>query len=78
MKNKKETNYISVESMSNITKANLELLIREIQELHPNEAISNLLDSWIKGNDLHPEKIVVNNGVYVNTLFLLHKSNEKR
>jgi len=51
------TNYISVEPMSEITKANLELLIREIQDLNPNEAIEILLENWIKGNDLHPEKV---------------------
>jgi len=54
------SNYISVEPMSQITKANLELLISELQELNPNEEITLLLDLWIKGNDLHPEKVMIN------------------
>ena len=56
--------YISVEPMSWITKANLELLIREIQDLNPSEDIKALLESWIKGNGLHPEKIKSFNRIY--------------
>lgn len=50
-------NYCQVEPMSQITKANLELLIHEVQELEPNDKIKELLDLWIVANKLHPEKV---------------------
>ena len=56
--------YVSVEPMSEITKANLELLIREIQDLDPNDAIKELLESWVKANGLHPEEIKYLDGLY--------------
>lgn len=62
---KMNVGYISVEPMAEITKANLELLIREIQDLYPSEAMVILLESWIKGNDLHPEKIKRSGNLYL-------------
>lgn len=61
-------NYYSVEPMSEITKANLELLIREVQDLNPNDEIKVLLDTWVVGNDLHPEKVKISNGIAINTV----------
>lgn len=44
------------------TKATLEVLIREIQDILEREYwsepdIKELLNSWIKANDLHPENV---------------------
>jgi hypothetical protein len=50
------------------TKATLEILIREIQDIlkQPHlrlsqieKEITELLDSWVKANDLHPERVQV-------------------
>jgi len=49
--------YIDVEPMSPITKANLELLISEIRECNSLVEILNLIDLWVKANDLHPENV---------------------
>jgi hypothetical protein len=34
-----------------------EILIHEIRELKPNKKIAELLDGWVKENDLHPENV---------------------
>ncbi len=39
------------------TKAILELLICEIQQCKDMSEVNSLLDSWIKPNNLHPEKV---------------------
>ena len=38
-------------------KAFFEILIHEIQGCKNMEEVNVLLDSWIKANDLHPEKV---------------------
>jgi hypothetical protein len=50
-------NYVNVEPISNITKSNLELLISEIRELNSLPEIWDLLDLWVRANELHPEKV---------------------
>lgn len=50
--------------MNNETKAILEILIREIQDLRPNKDIEELLESWINANDLHPERVKTRTGFY--------------
>jgi hypothetical protein len=43
--------------MSQETKTALAIIIREIRDAKGDEAINEVLDSWIKANDLHPEKV---------------------
>jgi hypothetical protein len=43
--------------MDNKTKGYLEILIHEIQEARTKEEIEQILDIWIKGNNLHPETV---------------------
>lgn len=38
-------------------KATLEILIHEIQQCKDIDAVHQLLDCWIKPNDLHPERV---------------------
>lgn len=45
-----------ISELSNREKSLLEILIHEIQERKPNKAITELLQSWIEANNLHPEK----------------------
>lgn len=40
------------------TKAFLEILIYEIQSCGNSNEINTLLDSWIKANNLHPERVI--------------------
>lgn len=51
---KKETRAVELEGK---TKATLELLIHEIQQCKDMGEVRSLVDSWIKPNDLHPEKV---------------------
>jgi hypothetical protein len=46
-----------VREISSETKAALEILISEIQEANPPDDIKALLDIWIRGSDLHPERV---------------------
>jgi len=50
-------------SLTRREKAFLELLIREVQDALPdvasNRKVKNLLESWVKANDLHPEKVSI-------------------
>ena len=57
---------ITTEKISKETKASLEILIHEIQEILSNETeaciaqvmdIQKLLRTWIEANDLHPEQV---------------------
>jgi rubrerythrin len=43
--------------LSEETTAALEILIAEIYDLNPNKKIRRLLESWVKANGLHPEKV---------------------
>jgi len=43
--------------LSEEAKAALSMLIAEIYDLNPSEEIRRVLDSWVKANDLHPEKV---------------------
>jgi len=38
-------------------KAALTLLIQEVQDCKTQEKKDTLLESWIKANDLHPERV---------------------
>ena len=43
--------------MDKVTKATLTLLIAEIQDCQDMAEVNRVLDSWIKANDIHPEKV---------------------
>jgi hypothetical protein len=43
--------------LTRIEKAMFEIFIHEIRDLNPNKEIRGLLDTWVKENDLHPEKV---------------------
>jgi len=43
--------------MNKVTKATLTLLIAEIQACQDMAEVNLAIDSWIKANDLHPEKV---------------------
>jgi len=43
--------------MDKVTKAALTLLIAEIQDCLDMAEINRVLDSWVKANDLHPERV---------------------
>ncbi len=54
-------------SLNEETKATLEILIHEIQEIlnfpylrvsQLEYRLNSLLDSWIRGNELHPEEVM--------------------
>ncbi len=46
------------EGLSRKEKALLELLIAEIKDALPDvKRVEELLDSWVKANDLHPERV---------------------
>ena len=40
-----------------VTKATLSLLIAEIQACQDMAEVNRVLDSWIKANGIHPEKV---------------------
>src|SRR2546425_412266 len=63
--------------MRKIEKAFLEIIIREVKEcmnqtginkpitnFQALERIEKLLQTWIDANDLHPERVVVSNGIH--------------
>ena len=43
--------------MDKVTKATLTLLIAEIQACQDMAEVKRVLDSWIKANGIHPEKV---------------------
>ena len=43
--------------MDKVTKATLTLLIAEIQVCQDMAEVKRVLDSWIKANGLHPERV---------------------
>ena len=43
--------------MDKVTKATLTLLIAEIQDCQDMAEVNRVLDSWIKANGIHPEKV---------------------
>ena len=43
--------------MNKVTKATLTLLIAEIQACQDMVEVNRVLDSWIKANGIHPEKV---------------------
>ena len=43
--------------MNKVTKATLTLLIAEIQACQDMVEVNQVLDPWVKANDLHPEEV---------------------
>ena len=43
--------------MDKVTKATLTLLIAEIQACQDMAGVKRVLDSWIKANGIHPERV---------------------
>ena len=68
--------------ISEETKATLEVLIHEIQQIIKAKKVSPLthaltfeleilLDSWIKANNLHPEQVITINSTATNTYYTI-------
>lgn len=61
---------MSIKDLNKREKAALELIINGVQEILKEEKIENeklneYLESWVKGNDLHPETVVTVNRITI-------------
>jgi len=50
-------NVSRLKNISEETKGVLEIFIHELEEVNDLTRIREIIDSWIKGNDLHPEQV---------------------